>query len=67
MNIGTKILDKILAIQIQQYIKRIMHHDLVGFTSRMKGCFNICKINLIYHANRTKDKNYMITICRKSI
>ena len=57
----TKILNKSRANKSNNTLKKIIHHDLVGFIHGLQEWFNICKsINMIHHINKRKDKNHMI-------
>jgi hypothetical protein len=59
MNIHTKILNKIPASQIQEFLKEIIHHDQVGSVHGTHGCLNIHKsVNVIHHRNKWKDENH---------
>ena len=59
MDIDAKMLNKMPANRIQQYI--VTHHDQVGFVPMIQRFFNMHKsINVIHHINKLKDRNHII-------
>ena len=60
-SIFDEIVHKTFVNRIHQYIKRIIHHDQVGYIQGVQAWFNIHKsVSVIHHINKRKDKNHMI-------
>ena len=61
MNIDAKILNKILSKRVREYIKKIIHHDLVGLFLMMQGEFNIKNPSMKYNTEKKKTKKQQIS------
>ena len=61
MNIDAVFFNKMLTNQIQQWIKRIIRHDQVGFVLGMQRFFSFNSlIKMTHHIDKSKNKDYMI-------
>jgi hypothetical protein len=59
MSIDANTLSKILPNQIQEHIRRIIHHDQVGFIPEIRGGSTFKKkksVIIIHHINKLKAK-----------
>ena len=59
-----------MANHIQQYIKKIIHHDNVEFMPEMQGWNNILKSINVIHSHKEKEREKSrdhANRCRKSI
>lgn len=61
MDLATKLLKKvILTDEVQEHIKRSIHHDEVILISEMQGCFKIDHSISVRHANKiSQEKCYL--------
>ena len=57
MNINAKIVNKILSKRVREYIKKIIHHDLVGLFLMMQGEFNIKNPSIKYIIEKKNQRN----------
>ena len=69
MSIDAEILNETLAYWIQQYTKKILHRDRVGFIPRLQGCFGVHRTGtMMHHINKMKDeKQTIMTVGAKKV